>query len=60
MNTHSAAVKTGTKLWIINGAFWFLLAAYAWGSWILGPDFVDNAHGRELASEGYVPLGSLG
>ena len=50
----SHAVSTGTKLWIANGIFWFVFAAYVWGSWILGPDFKENAIGRELASPAYV------
>jgi len=44
---------TGAKLWLINGAFWFALAVYCWGAWILGPDFVTNTIGREDAPRSY-------
>lgn len=47
-------IRTGLKLWMLNGAFWFLLSLYVWPAWILGPDFKENAIGRELAPDGYV------
>lgn len=43
-----------TKLWLANGVFWFCLAMYCWGSWILGPDFVPNTIGRDEAPDNYV------
>jgi Spirocyclase AveC-like len=49
-----ARVSTGTWLWIGNGVFWFVFAVWVWGAWILGPDFKENAIGREFASAGYV------
>ncbi len=42
------------KLWILNGLIWFCFALYCWTAWVLGPDFKDNAIGRDLAPEGYV------
>ena len=42
------------KMWMVVGACWLLLAIYAWGSWIFGPDFKPNTIGRDAASDGYV------
>jgi hypothetical protein len=42
------------KLWIFHGLFWFVFAAYCWTAWILGPDFKENAIGRDLASWNYT------
>ena len=52
--TLATRAGTGIWLWIANGVFWFCLAVYIWGSWILGPDFKQNSIGRELAPEAYV------
>lgn len=46
----------GTKLWIVLGALWFALCVYAWGAWVLGPHFVPNTIGRDLAPQWYVNL----
>jgi len=37
-----------------HGFLWFALCVYVWGAWVLGPDFVTNTLGRELAPAGYV------
>lgn len=42
------------KLWIINGLFWFFFATYCWVAWVMGPDFKENAIGRDMAPAGYV------
>ncbi len=47
---------TIAKLWLGNGVFWFLLAVYCWGAWILGPHFVTNTIGRQDAPQSYVYL----
>lgn len=49
-----AADTSIVKLWMFIGASWFLLAVYAWGGWILGPDFKPNTAGRDAASDAYI------
>jgi hypothetical protein len=44
------------KFWIGFGFAWFALCVYCWGRWVLGPDFVPNTLGRELAPDWYVNL----
>ena len=51
---HRSGVSTASKLWIANGLAWLVFMVYVWGAWILGPDFKENAIGRELASPSYV------
>ena len=50
----TATSTTAAKLWVLHGFLWFALCAYVWGAWILGPDFVTNTLGRELAPAWYV------
>lgn len=42
------------RFWVPVGALWFIFCVWIWGSWILGPQFVENDIGRELAPRGYV------
>jgi hypothetical protein len=52
----TATVRTEFVLWVANGLFWFGLAVYVWGSWMLGPDFKANTLGVDQAPESYVLL----
>ena len=48
--------KTTARLWILNGALWFALAAYCWSAWVISGDFQVNTIGRGDEPDWYVTL----
>lgn len=53
---HRSSEVAAAKFWVLFGFAWFALCVYGWGAWILGPHFVQNTVGRELAPDWYVTL----
>ena len=48
------STATGTKFWIVMGAFWLAVFLYCMIAWVTGPDFKPVTFGRDKAPHDYV------
>lgn len=54
MNRPQSFWGSNASWWVVIGALWLALMIWCFGGWVLGPDFVENSFGRELAPAWYV------